>query len=96
MSNGVSNIESDEEMKEKLLGHIMREICRKFREAKDKENFKFTITEIQDILKGWDSNYLYEGVGDIYYYTSRFEVLGVDTFHLSNDDKKFCLEHTHN
>jgi hypothetical protein len=89
MSFGISNAESNAELKKRAMDYILREICRKYKDTKDQT---FTEEEIYTKLKGLGPQYLSLNIRDLLLGSGFIEIDDNLNLRLNDNGIKFCRE----
>ena len=87
MSFGISNAESDAELKKRAMDYILREICRKYNDTRDPT---FTEEEIHTKLKGLGPQYLSLNIRDLLLGSGFIEIDNNLNLRLNDNGIKFC------
>jgi hypothetical protein len=87
MSFGVTNAESDADLKKRAMDYILREICLKY---KDRRNSTFTEEEIHTKLKGLGPEYLSLNIKDLLLGSGLIEIDNDLNLRLNDNGIKFC------
>jgi hypothetical protein len=87
MSFGISNAESNAELKKRAMDYILREICRKYKDTKDQT---FTEEEIHTKLKGLGHQYLSLNIRDLLLGSGFIEIDDNLNLRLNDNGIKFC------
>jgi hypothetical protein len=82
LSDRVSNIESDAELKKRAMDYILREVCKKYRDENDPI---FTSEEVKKRLRGLGPRYIDLNMRDIFRGSGLIEI--DDNYNLTLNDR---------
>ena len=85
----VSNVETEDELKQRAREYVLERVCEKYRR---RDNSEFTVEEMEKMLGAFDERFLRSRIRDLLKGSGVIEFTDGDSLRLTESGKKHCQE----